>query len=281
MRLGYNTNGLTDHNCEQALTLLSEIGYQSVALTIDHDLLNPFATEFPQQLVSVKKLLDDLNLKCVIETGARYLLNPHVKHEPTLLSAEPKERSRRIAFLKHCIDIAAELDSRIVSCWSGVLCDPISRKEAFSRLVEGCRIVLDYADLVNIRIAFEPEPGMLINTMQSYAELSEQLDAKHFGLTMDIGHLHCLESEPISHYLQKWAPCIWNVHIEDMVKNVHEHLPFGAGEIDFAPVLKTLSETGYSGGLHVELSRHSHVGPEMAQQSFTFLKQILEENIHS
>src|SRR5438067_1087296 len=74
------------------------------------------------------------------------------------------------------------------------------------------------------------------------------------GLTLDIGHLHC-SNEPIGPTLRQWKDVLWNVHIEDMCRGVHEHLMFGEGEIDFAEVLKTLREIDYQGGVYVELSR--------------------------
>ena len=52
----------------------------------------------------------------------------------------------------------------------------------------------------------------------------------------------------------------------------HEHLMFGEGEIDFPPVLRTLAEVGYTGGVYVELSRHSHEGPAAARRAFEFLQ---------
>ena len=38
-------------------------------------------------------------LGCVIETGARFLLDPRAKHEPTLVTASPEGRARRVDFL--------------------------------------------------------------------------------------------------------------------------------------------------------------------------------------
>ena len=35
MRLGYNTNGLAHHRLTDAIDLLADLGYQSVALTLD------------------------------------------------------------------------------------------------------------------------------------------------------------------------------------------------------------------------------------------------------
>ena len=48
MRLGYNTNGLPHHAAGDALDLLAGLGYRSVALTLDHHLLNPFADRFTE-----------------------------------------------------------------------------------------------------------------------------------------------------------------------------------------------------------------------------------------
>jgi sugar phosphate isomerase/epimerase len=57
-----------------------------------------------------------------------------------------------------------------------------------------------------------------------------------------------------------------------MKRGVHEHLMFGDGEIDFAPVLCALRDAKYSGGVHVELSRHGHMAPDAARQSYQFLR---------
>ena len=46
--------------------------------------------------------------------------------------------------------------------------------------------------------------------------------------------------------------------------------------IDFRPVLQALGDSKYAGGLHVELSRHSHEAPEAARRAFIFLSSIIE-----
>jgi len=66
-----------------------------------------------------------------------------------------------------------------------------------------------------------------------------------------------------------------NVHLEDMRAGVHEHLMFGEGEIDFPPIFAALRATGYRGGVHVELSRHSHEGPSAARRAMEFLAPLL------
>jgi len=277
MRLGYNTNGMAHHELFDAVTLLAEIGYRSVAITIDHAALAPGEKYLAQRLTRLRRLLDGFGMRSVIETGARFLLDPKKKHEPTLITANPAGRARRIAFYKHAIDCAAALGSDCVSLWSGVLHDATDDHRAVDRLVEGLSEVLDYGAGQGVAIGLEPEPGMLIDSMARYESLLRHLDTPNLRLTLDIGHLHCQGEVPIARVVERWAPRLVNVHIEDMRSGVHEHLRFGQGEIDFPPVLRALADAGYQGGVHVELSRHSHEAPEAAKQAFEFLQPLVAE----
>jgi sugar phosphate isomerase/epimerase len=145
------------------------------------------------------------------------------------------------------------------------------------RLVEGLRVVLDYAADRGVTIAFEPEPGMLIATMPQFEELLARIDAPNLRLTLDTGHLHCQGETPIAEVIRHWASRLVNVHLDDARSGVHEHLMFGEGQIDFPPVLRALADCGYVGGLYVELSRHSHEGPTAARRAFEFLSPIVTD----
>ncbi len=276
MKIGYNTNGLACHRWDDALRLIAAEGYQSVAITVDHHCLDPYSPRFPDELKQVRSLLDELELSSVIETGARFLLDPKQKHDPTLLTADASRRQTRVQFLCRCIDIARELGSTAVSFWSGILRDACSDKEAFERLVDGCREVANYAQKQGQQLAFEPEPGMLIETMEQFDKLDEQVNNPNFQLTIDLGHVQCVEEQTISSVLEQYQSRIINIHIEDMCRGVHEHLRFGEGEIDFESVFATLKKIQYAGPLNVELSRHSHMAPEVVTESMQFIRSHLD-----
>jgi sugar phosphate isomerase/epimerase len=273
MRFGYNTNGFAHHRLEQTLTILAELGYQSVALTLDHHALNPYDPETSRKLLHVRDQLQNLGLAVVIETGARFLLDPWHKHQPTLLSADAQQRERRLDFLRRAVDMAALLGAETVSFWSGTATEPASDEMLIDRLVAGCRQLCEHAERRQVRLAFEPEPGMFIDTMTRWAELHQRVAHPRFGLTIDLGHLHCLGETPVAPHLRHWRDWLWNVHIEDMRRGVHDHLMFGEGEMDFAEVMAALAEIGYTGGVHVELSRHSHDAVETARRTLAFLKE--------
>lgn len=272
MRLGYNTNGFAHHRLEDALEILAELGYASVALTLDHHVLNPYDADIAAQAKQVRTRLEKHRLHCVIETGARFLLDARQKHQPTLVSPRPEERERRLDFLRRSVDLAAELGADAVSFWAGTPTDDVPPSEHLHRLVEGCLQLCDHAAAKHVRLAFEPEPGMLIDTMVRYAELTALVARPEFGLTLDLGHLHCQGEVPIADHIRRWRSVLWNVHIEDMRRGVHDHLMFGEGEIDFPPVLKAFEEVGYTGGVHVELSRHSHDAVNTARKALAFLR---------
>lgn len=274
MFLGYNTNGFAHHRLEDALAILAELGYQGVAITIDHHTLSPCEPDLPGRVELVRKLLDKWNLRCVIETGARFLLDPRHKHQPTLISPSEEERQRRLDFLCQAVLIARELGADAVSFWSGTTTDEAPANVLMDRLVDGCLRLCDFSETREVRLAFEPEPGMFIDTMDRFASLFEQMRSPRFGLTLDIGHLQCQGETPISDHIRRWKDLLWNVHIEDMRRGVHEHLMFGEGEIDFAPVFTALKEIEYGGGLYVELSRHGHDAVNAARQALEFLRRI-------
>jgi len=277
MIIGYNTNGLSNHCAEDALKLLAKTGYKSVALTIDHGWLSPRDPNSGTQLQQFKHFLQEHRMSSVIETGARFLLDPNAKHSPTLLNSRASDVQKRVDFYKYCIDVGVELGSECVSLWSGIKPSDISFNEAIERFVTNFRPVLDYAEERGIDIGFEPEPGMLIDNTGRFERLVHLIDSPRMKMTLDIGHLFCLSEIPIANYIEKWADWLVNVHIEDMKSGVHEHLMFGEGQIYFPPVIESLRNVGYKGGVHIELSRHSHNAAKVVRESYDFLAPIIQD----
>lgn len=273
LRLGYGTNGLTDLRIDDALGLLADLGYDGVGLTLDHMHLDPMAPDLAARTSRIARRLGELGLTATVETGARYVLDPRRKHGPTLLDADDDARWSRIRLLVRAVRIAADLGAHAVHCFSGVLPAGEDPDDGWKRLAEGLAPVLEAAEAAGIPLAIEPEPGHLLESLADFHRLRTDLgDPALLGLTLDIGHCQCLEPASPADCIREAAPWLRHVQIEDMRRGVHEHLPFGEGEIDFPPVLDALAATGYAGLTVVELPRHSHAGPEMAAHSLRFLR---------
>ena len=275
MFLGYNTNGFAHHRLEDAIAILADLGYEGIALTLDVHHLDPFALDLANRVVAVRKQLERHRMNCAIETGARFLIDPRHKHQPTLIGATVSERDVRIDFLKGCIAVAVELNAGCVSFWSGTPTDDAPKEELMSRLVDGCRQLIEEVEGTDVILAFEPEPGMLIDSMERFSELHKRINHSAFGLTVDIGHLVCNGELPVSRYLEQWKHILWNVHIEDMKRGIHDHLMIGEGEVDFLDVFSGLQKANYDGGVYVELSRHSHDAVEIARTAKALLLKYM------
>ena len=166
-------------------------------------------------------------MACVVETGARFVLDPRRKHFPTLLS---DGRQRRVDLLCTAVDVAVELGAPVVSMWSRRRAGRRAARAAWDLLVDGCERVLAHAERNGITLAFEPEPGMLVETLADYEQLRERLGhPPALGLTLDIGHIVCLEPMSVTDCVRRGAATLAHVHIEDMRRGVHEHLMFGDG----------------------------------------------------
>ncbi|MFE4533620.1 sugar phosphate isomerase/epimerase family protein [Streptomyces scopuliridis] len=273
LRFGYGTNGLTDLRLDDALGLLADLGYDGVGLTLDHMHLDPMAADLTARTQRVARRLAELGLGVTVETGARYVLDPRRKHGPTLLDPDPDDRAARTRLLVKAVRVAADLGAHAVHCFSGIVPGLTDTDTAWKRLEESMGPVLDAAEAADIPLAVEPEPGHLVSDIAGFHRLRHLLgDPDQLGLTLDIGHCQCLEPESPADCVRDAAPWLRHVQIEDMRRGVHEHLPFGDGEIDFPPVLAALAATGYEGLTVVELPRHSHAGPELARTSLDFLR---------
>ena len=270
---GYNTNGFAHHKIEDALQILAELGYRSIAFTLDYNTVEPFAANAIARARELGKMAQDLGLNLVIETGARFLLDPRRKHQPTLLSKQASDRKKRADFLLRCAELGLAMGSNTLSFWSGKPDFEAAEDSYWQLLIEQCIEISKQVENSGMKIAFEPEPGMFIDTMDKFEQLHKAILHSKFGLTLDIGHLECMNEMPLLPHLEKWSSVLWNIHLEDMRQGVHDHLPPGEGLIDFGKVFEGLNEIKYEGGVHWELSRHSHDAVETARKCRQFMQK--------
>ncbi len=269
LRYAYNTNGTANHRLNDALGLIANSGYDGVALTLDIHHLDPFDPDFTSNLAKVAARLRSLGLGSVVETGARFLLDPRAKHEPTLLTADENGRARRLDFLTRALTVAAETGAEAMSFWAGVPKPGVSRAQAYEWLREGAERVARRAELLGVLAALEPEPGMLVETVDDFCAL----DIPGLRLALDTGHCLVTGERAPQDAVLEFAARVGTVAIEDMKRGVHVHLPFGEGDMDVPAVLAALQSVRYEKLVCVELSRESHRADVMVPQALAYLKR--------
>jgi sugar phosphate isomerase/epimerase len=263
--IGYGTNGFADHPLSDALDVMAGNGYEAVALTLGHPHLDPFAADWRGTALALAADLQRRGMRVVVETGARYLLDPWRKHRPTLVDHDADARMR---FLRRAIEIAALLDAECVSLWSGTLPDDVTPEQGWHLLVDRLRQVVPFAERLGVRLAVEPEPGMLVETVGDAVRLRAALgDPANVGITVDLGHCVAVEPGGVVGALREAGDLLMNVQVDDMMPGVHEHLELGTGRLDLDAAVATLAEIGYRGVAAVELPRHSFDAPRLARRS--------------
>ncbi|GGP69039.1 hypothetical protein GCM10010185_47560 [Saccharothrix coeruleofusca] len=273
IRLGYGTNGFANHRLDDALAVIADLGYSGVALTLDHHHLDPFAEDLPARVDAVARRLAELGLSVVVETGARYLLDPTRKHHPTLVS---DQQQRRIDFLRRAVLIARDLGADCVSFWSGVRPPDVPPERAWQRLRSGVEEVVRIAEREGVRLGLEPEPGHVVERLDQALALRAELGGPTaLGVTLDVGHCVAVEPEDAAACVRRAGGLLVNVQLDDMVRGVHEHLEFGEGTLDLAATLAALADIGYTGLAAVELPRHSHAAPDVARRAMSALRAAL------
>ena len=272
MLLGYHTNSLQNHRFGAALELLARHGYEAVAITPDTCHLDPDQTS-DRELDDVARRLRDLGLKPVIETGARFLLDPEHKHEPTLMTRDPAARERRLAFYRRVAVMGRRLGAEVVSFWAGI--DRAPGPDSADWLRDGVRRTCAVIRAEGLVPSLEPEPGMAVETFADWRRLAADLGADAPRLTLDVGHLYAVDEGDPAAVIRAAGPFLSQVHLEDHRRGVHEHLEPGAGEVDFDAVLSAIRDTGYAGPMCFELSRSSHRAPAAAARCRAVWKRFV------
>lgn len=273
LRYAYNTNGCANHRLVDAIHLIADAGYDGVALTLDWHHLNPFADDWRERTDKIKALLDHLNLGCVVETGARFLLDPTKKHEPTLINPEKRGRQYRQKFLQRAVDIAAVLDAEAVSFWAGVKQDQVDDLDAWRYLIDGVGMLQEYAEKQRVPLALEPEPGMLVATFADLKKLNNALTVS-ISPALDVGHVWVTGEMDPAEAVRKYAPQSNTAAIEGMNRGRHIHLPLNEGDMNVAAAIEAFKKVDFRKLICVELSRESHRAHRAIYESIETLRQM-------
>ena len=264
LRFGYGTNGFANHRLTDALAVIADLGY---ARGRAHPRPRPprpvRARPGPRGSPRSPTSCATSASAVVIETGARYLLDPWRKHAPTLLH---DDRKLRLDFLRRAVAVGADLGAEAVSFWAGVGPPTSTRATAWHRLVDGCAEIAELAAARRGAARLRARAGHAGRGHRRLAPAARRRWARRPGSASPStsGTAAAWRPQPVPDCVTAVAEHLVNVQIDDMRRGVHEHLEFGTGEIDFPPVLRALPTAATAGLVAVELPRHSHAAPTVA-----------------
>jgi len=183
-----------------------------------------------------------------------------VCHLPTFLSTADLTDRLRQASMEEVIaslEVAAEIHPlKVVLHPSymmglGALVPDLSRAYA----LESLEIIVGKAHALGLCLCLEnmfPRTQWLVNPEEFVAILAK---FPTVNLLLDIGHAHIEDAggNKCLRFIDKFRGRIGHLHVSDNFGKEDQHLPIGAGIIDFTRVVKALKEIGYDDTITLEV----------------------------
>ncbi|MEZ6086840.1 MAG: sugar phosphate isomerase/epimerase [Pirellulaceae bacterium] len=243
MSLGFSLYGMKDVETEQALQTLRKIGFDSVELC----LVNGFPTE--------PGLLDRAARRQLRGALAKHNLCLRAMMENIPLSLNREKNKPTVERLKHAAELARDLSDGTPPLIETILGSGkwLEVRDMYAAEVRTWAAV---AQREGIRLAIKPHRSNAMDTPEKALWLMQQVNSDHVGLGYDYSHFFGRGID-MDQSIRQLAPYTFFVHVKDTIIDdgkARFALPGSTGDIDYARLLKRLSEHGYTGDVCVEVS---------------------------
>ena len=158
---------------------------------------------------------------------------------------DPSIRAAARQRLESHVPLAQRLDSLIIlGLIRGITPKGQTHEQSMTYLIEALRECTAVAAKAGVRFALEPLNRYetdLVHTVSQGLDLIDRVGADNLGLLLDTFHMN-IEEPDIEESMKACGDRIFHFHVADS----NRWYP-GAGHLDFAAILATLSATGYRG----------------------------------
>ena len=224
---------------------IAALGFDYLELTMDPPCAH--YSIIRQQMDSIVGDLDARSLKIIC-------------HLPTFVSIADLTDSLREASLRemfHSLEVAAELGSRKVVLHPGHIggLGVYVKEAALARANDSMASIIGRAQALGLCVCLENmfprchayfRPADFVEVLQRFPDLKLTLDTGHANIGNPDG-LQILE------FIEKFGHRIGHLHVSDNYGKRDDHIPVGAGTIDFLKIVKALKKCGYDDTATLEI----------------------------
>lgn len=251
--LGFRMAGFRDWPLGKSLQCISQAGYQSVELCLEHPEVDPGKLT-AQDISRIKSTLEENHLR----VGAL----SHCYQGDDFSEALEKQKGG--------LRLAQELGCRVLVLGTAAsTADPDGH-----RTEEALAEILQTADGTGITVAVDPEPDTVFHGIFEFSMLASRMAGLPLGLNLNVGHAALTERD-VCEVIQEWAPFIVHTHIGDVRRNEHKHLFPGEGHLDLRKLIAALREIGYQGDFTLDVSNCEDPPDKVAKQAIIKFREII------
>jgi len=198
-----------------------------------------------------------------------------ISHLPTFVStADLTDSIREASLLEmfNSLEVAAELGSQKVVLHPGHIggLGIYVEETALAHANNSLAAIIDRAQTLGLCVCLENmfpkcrafvEPVDFVEILQRFPDLKLTLDTGHANIA-DPGGRRILE------FIKKFGHRIGHLHVSDNFGERDDHIPLGAGEIDFAKIVKALKKSGYDDTATLEIFSENRQALKKSREIF-------------
>ena len=235
MKIGFRTAGFREWPLQRALQELARLGYDAVELCLEHPDMRPERLG-EAEAAALAEMVRGLGLEIA---SVSY-------------HGDTDEAQQRLTNQSRSIALTAAMgcDLLILNTPRQAAGTEPEQWHDLVLWVEGS--LLPEAERFGVRLAFEPEPGLVLHGLREMLQLLSHLTHPLLGVNLDLGHAW-LTDESVPDTVRQLAPWLWHVHFEDFPHGEHRHLPPGEGDMPLGEIHAALQQAGYAGAYTIDL----------------------------
>ncbi len=277
VELAFSTNAFTEYALPEAVRRVADHGYDGVELLGDDP--HAYFPEFDQererrlQQALAETGISVSNVNANTAMGYYDDAPPSAFFEPSVITADDRDRAWRIAYTKRAIDLADAVGSPAVCLATGRPLPGNPPERAREYLRDSLHEILDYAEPRGVDVGIEFEPELLVECTDEVLELVDEIGRDALGVNLDVGHA-AVYGEDLADTIRRSAGHITGVHLEDIVggrRGKHYHRIPGEGDVDFRAVFDALDDIGYDGFATLELYTYPDAPDRAAARAYEAL----------
>ncbi|MCI8466251.1 MAG: sugar phosphate isomerase/epimerase [Lachnospiraceae bacterium] len=229
--------------------------------------------------VMVKKVLEDLNLKCacvnVAIAGRRDL------GKGSLSNPDPKLRQKAIDICKHASDYATKLGADVINVWPGqdgfdyAMCTDYGRQ--YHDFLDGAVEVAKHNPDIKVALEFkprEPRNRSLVDTYGTALLMCAESGVKNLGVSVDVGHVLYANANMAA---AVWACAergkLFHMHTNDCLGYWDDDMILGSVHfIEYLELCYVLRKVKYEGWCSVDIFPNREDAFACARESILYLE---------
>lgn len=145
------------------------------------------------------------------------------------------------------------------------------KKKEWQKMIARTSYLSLEAEKKGIRLAKEFEPNFITGNTEQLLKVFKEVDSSNLYANIDIGHVFLCDSKPMQS-LKKLQGKIIHGHIENMKKNIHDHLLPYQGDMDLKLYIKQLDNIGFNGPLALDLYKYNY--KDVSEKCLKYLRSL-------